>query len=349
MSIVLIEGFDMYSGTGANTGLLAKWSNIGFGGSGSLSLAAGRFGGQALGAVGGLSTSGRAARRTLVSALTSFSIGFAFKVTSLAENAHIFWMINGALSAYQVGLYLDTAGQLTAGRYTSHNASTALGAASSPCISGNVWHYIEVEIVISDTVGVFNVYVDGNPVLTLTGLDTNNSGGNVGAVQLGYYNGGGTSDTWYFDDVYVTNAATKLGERRVETLRGNADTGTINWTRLSGSNNYEMIDETLVDGDTTYNSATTAGLRDLYSIASLGSTPVTVDAANIVSFSRKTDVATVGLYNSIQSGGVDSDGPITYLGSGYGRVDRIVELDPNGSIPWTGTSINALKLGPLSG
>lgn len=343
MTLVMTEGFDMYNGTGANTGLQAKWVGIT-----SCSMQTGRFGGQCLQCV---AANGAGSVRGFPAAYSSFSWGMAVRFTAMPSTSGTTaqWYFENIASA-QVGFKVGPSGDIQAGRYTARNSGTNLGSASATgVIVLNVWHYVEFEIVISDTVGVINVYVDNVQVLALTGLDTRN-GAPTDVGQFVFYPVGigsiTTLGTCQIDDIYLLNAATRLGERRIETLRPANDTGTKNWTPNSGTANFSRVNETTVDGDTSYVSATTSSTRDLYGISALSSTPATIDGINVVSFPLKTDATSRSIYNSIQSNAVDSDGSAMALAASYQRLDRLVLTDPSGGGAWTPTRINNLLIGP---
>jgi hypothetical protein len=73
--------------------------------------------------------------------------------------------------------------------------------------------------VIGDS-GAVRVYVDGAKVLDLAGVDTQQANAQVGIIQLGYSN---SSATYLFDDLYVIDKPTRLGERKITVLTPTAD------------------------------------------------------------------------------------------------------------------------------
>lgn len=336
----------MYNGTGANTGLQARWTDIATGFFGDDFMVAGRFGGQAYASQGITTTSGGAMRAPFTTN-ASVSVGFAFKCDNLTNQTPIFWLLDSS-GAYQVGLVLNTNGSITAGRFTSSSAFTSLGTSALATISASTWYYITVEVTISDTVGVFRVYVDSNPVITVTGADTRSGLTTVTFVQFGHHTSAGSSGhKWIFDDVYILDVATKLTDDvRIETIRPSADTAQKQLTPDTGTVNFSRVNETLVNGDTSYVFGSSVGHYDLYDLADLSSTPTTVFGVNIVSFPRKTDAGVRSLYNVAKSGVTLSNGPSVNLSSSYGRIDRVVEDNPDTATPWTYASINALQVGP---
>lgn len=343
MSVVFIEGFDMYNGTGSATGLAADWVVSGG------QMITGRFGGQGVQFVGNL-TNNQSAFRVLNSNYTTFSFGMAFKFATMPPSDFYTNLNFMDSTTIQCSLRFDTDGSINAMNSGGSGTGTVLGSTPINVIQSGVWHYVEVEITISNSVGVFNIYVDGNLQLSLSGVDTQSTGNNymnrILIGNVGRFNGpsGGTPQ---YDDFYMTNTLARLGERRVETLRANADTAQKDFTPNSGVTNYTQVDETLVDGNTTYVQSGVIGAQDLYDLGDLSTIPAIIDAINVVSFALKTDATTRGIYNSIKSGSVDSDGTASMnLASAYLRYNRIVNLNPNGNAPWTTPAINALQIGP---
>jgi hypothetical protein len=148
-----------------------------------------------------------------------------------------------------------------------------------------------------------------------------------------------------YDDIYVTDTATRLGERKIETLRGNSDQ-LVTWVRNTGSTNSGAVSDSTVDGDTSYVETASIGARDLYGSAGLTTNPSNIDCVNVVQFSYKTDATTRAVYGSIQSNGVDSDGSLFPMSGSYQRYDRIVQTDPSGGGAWTTARVNGLLFGP---
>lgn len=341
MSIILIDGFDMYNGTGVGTGIQSLWS-IG----GGISLAAGRFGGQAVNINPGNANS-TSMYRQLSSAPTTIAFGCAcfFPAINASPGSFGNWQLRLG-GTYQCGVRVNGNGGLDGTRMTGDTTGTVLGSSANGVFAPNVWHFIEIEFVISTTVGRITVYLDSVQVLNLTGINTANAGVGTGADRVAFGLYSSQNGTIAFDDLYITNVATKLGECRVETLRPNADTAVKAFTPNSGTANFSRVNETLVDGDTSYVQASAVGNRDLYTLPSLSSTPAQIFAANIVSFAEKTDATSRSIYNSVRSNSVDSDGAAMTLLSSYFRNDRVMELDPDGNVAWTPAKINALQIGP---
>lgn len=343
MAVVLVEGFDLFNGTGVNTGLQSRWTTY----SGTnYNLTTGRFGGQCFRASSSTNT-GSVQKSFSASATVSF--GFAYQcttdVTATSLRPHVILLSAGTT---MVGFRFEENGAIDAYRLTGTTAGTLLGSSADNVLALTTWHYLEFEVTISDTVGTIDVYVDGTSVLSLTGQDTRNGAPTtVNAIAIGNI---GTSvagmGIHLFDDLYVVNTLGRLGERRVETLYPAADTAQSDFTPLSGSDNYAMVDEATADGDTSYVQASTVGNLDLYTIGAMSSTPTDIDAVQISAFAIKTDAAARTINLTVKSGATTDDGSAKTLAGSYGISDRLLLTDPDTAAAWTSTGVNSLQIGP---
>lgn len=333
MNILLIDGFDLYNGIGANAGVQSKWAlNSTF----QMVTEAGRFDGQSFGTS---VTTGRQLNRPLAAASASISVGFAYKVTSLPSGNTAFLHFLSD-TTYMVGLYVNADGSISAGRFTSLTAATVLATSVAAVIRQDTWHYIEAEITISDTVGVFNVYVDGEQVIALTNVDTRNgTPTTVNKIQLG-----STTTAFLIDDLYVTDTAVRLGERRVQTLRPSADTATKNFVPSTGTSNYAMVDDVLADA-TDYVTGSTVGDLDLYELANIGGTPSVIDAVQIIAFAHKTDAASRNLALVADIAGTQNQSGNFALAASDMKLEYLLQAKPGGGA-WDLAAVNALRIGP---
>lgn len=349
MTTIAYDGFDMYNGLQTLIGVRSKWTLTGGGNS---SMVAGRFGGQAVritNRTNGTFASAIYLPLNPASCTSSFACGFAFRnpvVTGLGNNG-AFFHVADQNSVMQLWLGLNTGtGVVTLYRASSFAAGTVLATTAPGAIPPNNWVYVELEGVIDDTTGSVKVWINNDLLINISGVDTRNAGTGL-AVQPWF--GGQTSSDNYdadFDDFYFRNTNVRLGESRVETLRGTGDTAVKNWVPNSGVTNFSRINETLVDGDTTYVESGVIGNQDLYDFGDLSSTPATIHAVQLVGFARKTDAGSRGIALTCKSGATFSDGPSYSLSASYSRLDRIMLTDPNTSAAWTAAAVNTLQAGP---
>jgi hypothetical protein len=250
------------------------------------------------------------------------------------------WLLDPT-GAYQFCLRTDLAGNLIACRASARNAQTDLGRTGAPVLHAGTWHYIEVEGVIGDS-GAVRVYVDGAKVLDLAGVDTQQqTNAQAAIIQLGYSN---SSVTYLFDDLYVIDKATRLGERKITVLTPTADVAKA-FTPSTGTDNFACLDEAVPD-TTDYVTASAPGATDTYELADLATPPAVIDAIQLTALARKTDAATRALALQAVSGGTIDDGPNLYLAASFTPISRILPTDPATGAAWTAPAVNALRAGP---
>lgn len=350
MAIILTDGFDMYNGIVANTGAQARWI---LGAPASCSMITGRFGGQALQLTCNSSVS-QFSQLPFPGSYGSFSFGCAFRqTTAVAGTVNPYggaWQFRTVGGACQFYARLLGSGAIEVYRSTGATTGVVIGTTAAGVIILNTWQYVEFVATISATVGVVEIWVDGVRVLNLTGV---NNAQTPGTPTVGVFGSGNNFNSeqgiYGLDDVYVNNTAVRIGEGKIETLRPSADTATKNWTPNSGTVNFSRVNETLVDGDTSYVYSNTVGQQDLYDLADLSTTPTTIFAVSVVAFAEKTDAGSRSILLTLKSGATASDGSNYNLASSYGRFDRLLEQDPNTTAAWTGAAVNALQVGPKVG
>jgi hypothetical protein len=346
MSLIYIDGFDAYNGTGANTGMQATWTILTPGGLGSsTSQQTGRFGGKCYRA----STNAGAfyMQKTFTGAATCV-IGVAIRQVTFPTSAR---------APHQIILANADGDQLRVlftweGKIEIYRAGSTLTYTSpSQVVFINTWHYVEIEFTLSATVGVINFYLDGVGIYTATGLNTKTGSTStvIDRLRLGLNDGtgagSGTCGVTEFDDLYIKDDTSRLGERRVQTLYPSGDVA-AGWTRLSGASNYLMVNEAQVDGDTTYNFAASSGLVDTYNFDDVSGTPAQVDGVQFGCFAYKTDAGTRKIALQVKSGATTSDGSDFALNASYSRFTRLMIQNPDGTVDWTYTTLNAIQGGP---
>jgi hypothetical protein len=122
MTILLMEGFDLYPGTDAPMGA-ANWQiNMSYA---SITMAAGRFGGRCLKTVWAGSVQYCLSSRSLSAPTSTFSFGLAVQMSAFSESPFV-WLLDPT-GAYQFCLRTDSLGNLIACRASARNAQTDLG------------------------------------------------------------------------------------------------------------------------------------------------------------------------------------------------------------------------------
>jgi hypothetical protein len=343
MSILLIEGFDVYPNINSTSyGLQSRWLSTSA--YNRISLVTGRYGGQALQITGATNNFGASADYPLTAAgsgTTTLTLGVAYNNgLSIPGNVVVLNFQNGGAGGTQIcGLAMNSSQQLFFWRGTT---ATVL-ATSSVSIPTGSWHYLEVVLTIA-TSGSFSVYLDGVSIMSATAVNTGSL--SIDTLELGTNTGYFVSEIGYFsqfDDLYVTNTAVRVGERRVATLYP-ASNGAVAWTPLTGTN-YSEVNSTLCNGGASYVSTSTASASDLYGITSLPTTPAVIDAVQTRVCVSKSDAGTHTVKGQIKSGATLAQGAVYGVSSSFLYDIDIYPTDPNTGGAWAGSAVNAAQIG----
>jgi hypothetical protein len=336
MALVFIEGFD-HVGVTTITG---KWIVSGIDSS-QISSSYGRFEGKGLNITTNLQLIGKDFSTTYASGV----IGFALKMNSFGNITKVAQLLDS--SSNQLQLHIDTDHKI----YLKRNGTT-LASADYPNDSN--WHYIEwkFKITNSTSTGENVVRVDETTLINLSSGDTQETGNAY--INRFYFFSTGSAEgvNVYIDDIYfldLTGTANNdfLGEVRVQTLYPDGNGNSSQWVGQDSdsTNNYQNVDETgAPDDDTTYNESGTVGDRDLYTFQDV-SNATTIFGVQVVTYAKKTDAGTRKIDHTIRAGGTNYDSSAISLASSYNNLMTIYDKNPNGSVAWTLTSLNAAEFG----
>lgn len=219
---------------------------------------------------------------------------------------------------------------------------------STFALSVNTWYYVHVKAIISNTVGSVQILVNGTPVLTLVGIDTQAT---ANASWNGFTTTGGgmnMNDLYLCDGTGSDNNDVIAPDVLVETLRPTTDAVAAGFnhglTPSTGTDHGALVDEAAPNDDTDYNSSASAGVKDTYRLASMVSTGA-VAAVLAVARTRKLDNVTKTACAVIRHAGTDYDGATFGVATVYDYTADIYERNPVAAAPWTPTAVNALELG----
>jgi hypothetical protein len=261
------------------------------------------------------------------SSQTTWVVGFAFKISSFADapTRHIFGIFDGGTS--KASLYFDASGRLTWGGVTS---TLALATAT--------WHYLEFKAVSG---GVLQARVNGT-----TWVDTTIGSYTANRIVWGLGTSNGIS--YQVDDIYICDGTGGvntdfLGDVRVEYLVPTANGTTTQFTASTGSN-YDTVNETTTPSDSDYNSSSTAGHIDLFTLSDLSASG-TIKGVQSVIRNLKTDAGTRTVAPKYRIGSTNYSGAASNV-----LVSVSYALDPMDNSPatasgWTDTEINGMEFG----
>jgi hypothetical protein len=198
---------------------------------------------------------------------------------------------------------------------------------------------IEVYYKPLNSGGICTVKVDGVTDATYTG-DTTNGLENVRTFRFGRSTG---YIGFYLDDIVVSDSGW-LGNQLIQLI---VPTGAGSSTQLTPStgNNYACVDE-IPASDTDYVSGNTADLLDTYAMRNLIGTIGSVTATNACVRMNYEGTPTP----TKQKIAINSNGTMAYgsdVSTTLSFVDQfqLFELNPDGNVAWTESSINALECG----
>jgi hypothetical protein len=275
-----------------------------------------------------------------ITARSEYYLGFDYK--NIISNGQRFLTIQTSAGA-TICSFLD-AGSI----------NTTFGNSAAGVINANIWQQIQIHLVISATVGVLVVKVDGVIVINLTGLNTGST--NIDQLNIGCEFSGNSSqpkyaNLWVFNTLGSHSNTWPTGRMKVQASMPAADGTYTNWTPNSGSNHYSRVSEAQADDDTTYNSTVTTGNKDSYGIDAISGSPAHIHGVIVTAITRKTDVNSKNYQVFSKSGATETYSPdiaaaLTYASSTQNGAASLLHTDdPNTGVEWTQANLNAIEVG----
>jgi len=237
--------------------------------------------------------------------------------------------VSGVLASLIVNLQSAATGNVRMAVYD------ATGASGSP---GNLIANTTSSAIVNPAAGVNTFVVTGGAALTKSTVYWVAIHGDVIVSILSPASG---TSSWFLNQTYASGFPA--------TMSGATQTGTGGWGSLGMNitpNNASLVNETLQDGTTSYVYDSTPGHADLYNIAALSPSPVTVHAVTTRGFVAKSDAGTRSGAMQIKSGATTVASPTLALSSSFLWAWRTDTLNPNGSVAWTPTAVDAVQVGP---
>lgn len=184
------------------------------------------------------------------------------------------------------------------------SGGTHVGNFSVPnIIQSDTWVYLEIDLTLDSTSsGAFVVRANSQPILTASSIRTSP---NVnGARMFSVYSGGPTNGgliSHYFDDIYVNDTSGTSnngfdGDQQMLYFPPTAP-GQFSQQTIGGSSpaatNWQSVNQTVPDDDTTYVYAASTGLKDTYKVAALPSNVSSIVSVTTI-LDAKTDTSGLG-------------------------------------------------------
>lgn len=348
MALLGIDSFDHY-----DTATMNRKGWINEGGNAATAIAIGAYGRNSTQGLRFNLTTNQNARTSLsldgISGTTAI-VGFALKADALPDSLPIVTFLNG--STGNILIALTTSGAINVRRGDTVSGGTSLASSAGGVISTGIWYYVEVKVLFSDTVGTYEVRVNGANVVSGTGADTISSGSAAWTgIKFGQSSAVSSStSTWAYDDLYICDGSGAaqndfLGDHRIVCVLPNAAGTHSDLTPTSGDN-YTNVDDNPPDGATSQVSSNTANDVDTYNFTALGVTG-DVQAVQAVYYATadQAGVRTLGHVTRISTTDY-ADATTISLGSDWEFQRFVMPVSPATSTAWTITEIDGAEFGP---
>lgn len=219
-------------------------------------------------------------------------------------------------------------------------------ASSSAGLVDSTIYHLQVHLLIADGgSGVLQVKKDDTIVINYSGDTKPGADATIDTIRWGGINGTCRYDTLTVNNVSGAEDNSWPGVVRIQRLLP-AGPGTYvdNWSRNTGASNWQAVDETPPDSDTTYLFTTSANIYESFSMSDQSLTSVNYKAL-ITSAVAKKDSGTVQLAIGIRDDQNSTDyfGANSPLGTSYGVVEERRTVDPSTGVAWVSDGINSTQ------
>lgn len=290
------------------------------------------------GRLGGVSINNATFVYTPASAKATLVVGFAYNATGYGQT--VFEMRDNATQ--QVTFVTNTDGSVSITR-----AGTVLGTSAAGVVPLGQWNYFEAKVTIDNSAGSYEVRKNGVTVLSGTGKDTQNTA-NASATNILF-----RSSFCYFDDLYIADTSGTanndfLGDVNVKAYFPDADGTSEQWTLSAGTDSFALLDDNPADDDATYIETSTTGQTTRVTHQDVGSTDTILAVSHVV-LARKTDASATGIKLTQFIGGASyDDGTTPALSTSFTYYERVMDVNPATSGPWSPAAVNAAEFGVAS-
>ena len=337
MSLIFIDGFDHYNAIRDKWQVAAGLTNPTF--------VAGRFGiGQAL--------RHQASNNTLTMqqtfpSQTEVFFGIALQAPGFPSSSpHSMFRFNNTAGTNLVTVSLNVNGTLTI-------ACGGQSATTVAPITNVQYHFIELRYTAKNTGGICELRVDEAVVATITGDTTTSTEDDIAIFSFGH--NGSNAPLYLFDDLYILNASGTtnngyLGDSRITTLVANLDGTNNDFAPSTGSLNFEMVDEVIMDSDTTHVESGLVGAQEDYdneSFSDRAITPGTIFGVQVANATKRTNVGALRYQNEMTVAGVQYTDAIEYTAGQTAYFVTVLpfDTDPSDSGAWTEAKVAACGSG----
>jgi len=254
-------------------------------------------------------------------------------------------------TTYHLNLRMSTKGQLQLYRW-----NTLLTTFTDVTFGNDQWYHIAMKCVINDTTGSWQVKIDDVTVGSASGTDTRDGTGNngiIGSLEVnGIQNGSASNDdASMYDSIVCWNdnggdLVDFPGKTHVRTKHPDVDGDDEQWALSSGVDSYALVNETYPwDDDSDYLEDSTTSNRTLLNYEAV-ETRTAYHGIQVNSVVRETDGTDFTHINTLKQNSVlyPQSGQ-AIAGQTYENLYDVLDQDPNTSLAWTESGLNALQVG----
>lgn len=263
--------------------------------------------------------------------LTAWAVGTVWRFISGPPNGAFFYMREG--TTVHLDLRLDGSNRIILTRN-----GTLLGTGSTGFNTGTDY-VIQVKFSIHDTTGSAEVWINDTKEIDVSGVDTRNGG--TGVVDNFRWGVSGSAFTADISEIYVNDTTGSSpnngiwGSYRIDPRRVSAAGNYSQWTPLSSTNASNVDDTQGNDGDTTYNSSSTAAQKDTYQMTAIPPTSGTIPAIMHRIVARKDDAGVRTIRPIQRQGGTDYNGTSQNITTAYAHYTEVKETNPATGVAYT--------------
>lgn len=344
MALVFLEGFEHYgTGGGALTNMLAgAWAELTSTSGWLMVSSPARTGSKSL-RFGAISSTPNVLRYNKKVASDVIGVGCGVHLENLPSNIVEGISIRDSSNTTILSVSLNPDGSLSLYR---GSFSGTLIETSDTYLTAGTFHHVEFRAFIDDTVGEFELRVNGVVALQLGGLNLGTSPAKMAC--FGGIAGTTASQPYlYLDDIFIWDGVGTynndfLGPLRVLTVFADGDGSPQDWDVTGAATGYEAIDEVPADGDTTFISTGVLNEKATFTLPELPVEVSYIAGIYLPVLSRIEEAGTGSINASIISNGLSYYGgdnqPLT---SSYTYWPFTFDYDPNTEVAWTKSGFEA--------
>jgi len=347
MALLWMDSFDHYATADLVDKYGATGSSIG-GSSQTIGSGNGRRGSNGL-----LARFGSGISRSFPAASTVIA-GFAVRHKDVA--ARVFLTL-GETGADHISLRLNADGSIAILRNTGsassfgfNNNGTVVATTAAGLVTATTYNQLQLKVIIHSTTGLAELRLNGTttPVATFSGNTRNGGTGNATFLNVGVSDGTSTGadydDWWICDGTGPAPTNDYLGDCRVDPRFPTAAGALTQWTPSAGAN-WQTVDDAAPNDDTDYNSATTVGLEDTFTVQDAPVPGATLYGAQVNINVKKLDAGVCEIAPVTRVGGTSYLGTSLNPGTVYSYFTDVRATNPATGLAWTEAEFNAAEFG----